>query len=402
MSEKRIYLDYAATTPVDLSVWNLFQQISLNNWANPSGMHTDSQRARFILEQSRRSVAEIIQVKNPNNIVFTSSATEANNLAIKGLLDTYISQGQIPHILISSIEHDCVLEASHSRGDRALVGEIPVSSEGVINIENVASLIKPETKLISVMLVNNEIGTVQPIKDLSNMLYEMNQDRLRAGEPAILLHVDASQAPLYFEVSVNELGCDLLTLSGHKIYGIKGSACLYISNSVSIVPQTLGGKQEHGLRSGTVNVAAAAAMAEALKKAQNNYQQEFSSAIQKRDYLKLELEKMMNELGIMDRYRINGSWEYRSPANLNFSLKGFDHQTVLTALDIAGISVSGGSSCSSGSEEISHVIRNINQDTDWLEKMATIRVSLGLETTRDELDLFVARLYKILNSLNQN
>jgi len=402
----RVYLDYAAATPLDPQVWDIYKKISLESWANPSGIHQDSQKAKGEIEQARLKISKILNCK-AKELFFTGSATEANNIAIQGAIFANKQNGKPKsHLIVSPIEHssiDQTVKLMQSL-DFCDYSVLKIDGGGLIGLESIKSNVSPETDLISIIWVNNEIGTIQPIKEISKLLSEINFERKKNGLNNILFHVDASQAFLYNEIDLEELGVDLLTLSSHKIYAPRGAALLYVKEGVKLSPIQGGGAQESGLRSGTQNTAAIVAFSEAIAIFHKDRDQNINKIKTIQDYTIQKLfEKNKNrKSNLYNSIIINGiTGNHRSVNNINFSLKNIDHQTLHTALDLAGFSLSGGSSCNSGSLEISSVIQSIRSAQNLFipDVEATIRLSLGKENTTDDIDLFFQKLEQIVAGL---
>ena len=401
-----IYFDYAGSTPVREELAFLYSKINQEAFANPSSTHRYGQKSKEYLELSRYSVAQLLGVKS-NQVYFLSTATEANNLAIIGLIEEFnfnnkpilsspktAQQQKQPHVLVSAIEHDSVLSIAKKRNINIAFKTFPVKENGIVDINDIISRIEPETILISLMLVNNEIGTIQPVADLSKILVGINIERQKQGLTRVYLHSDCVQAPLFLSVNIADLGVDFMTLSGHKMYSHKGTALLYIKNNIKIEPQVFGGGQENTLRSGTQNVASIVCFAKALELAQAN-KNSFSNQLKKiRDYGIVEIKKSLPE-AILNGYwletsSLNNSQDLRIANNINFSFPHFDQQSLLTFLDMRGICVTSGSSCHSGaSQSISHVIQAIDKTR---VTRANLRISLGQDSNIDEINQLIKSL----------
>jgi cysteine desulfurase len=387
-----VYLDFAAATPIDPSVWAEYERVSFESFANPSSTHFYGRASKDYLENARITAATFLHAK-PQEIIFTASATESNNLAIQGILRAFQNQNSAqsakPHILVSEIEHASVIEAQQFYTKDCEVETFQVNTLGLADLDDLFSKIKPETCLISLMLVNNEIGTIQPIQELSARLSSINSQRKIQGLPIIYLHTDAAQAPNYIPVDVSDLGVDLLTLSSQKVYAPRGAALLYVKTDIPLEPITFGGNQEKSLRSGTQNTAAIWAFAQALKLSETMREKDKARTIELITYLKGRIFTLSSQI------MINGLWDesftQRIPNNLSLHLPGLNQESLLTYLDLNGICVSSGSSCQSGANEQSHVIKHIQNLPG-----ATLRISIGRTTTRIELDYFVEILSRAL------
>jgi cysteine desulfurase len=377
-----IYLDYAATTPVDPIIMAEFVRISQDIWANPSSTHQAGQKARAVLEQARYRVAQTLNT-TPSQIIFTSTATEANNIVIQSVADFYGNQGIKPHVLISSLEHSSVADFEHFT--HADVEVFPVAVNGIADIDNIISKIRPETVLISLMLANNEIGTIQPVPELVNEISTINRERTLTNLPPIRIQTDAVQTPLWIPLDLEKLSVDFLVLSGHKMYAPKGCGVLYIRDTNDMGQVVFGGSQERGIRSGTQNLAAVHATSLALETAQNQVE----SAVKEMKLLQTYgLEQIAKYI---PSAILNGDLHTRLPNNIHITLPGLDRDIILTKLDLAGIYVSSGSSCGSGSNQRSDIMTAIGNTVQG----ADIRISMGRGTTKNELDLAVQYILSV-------
>lgn len=371
---KKIYLDYAATTPVDPRVLEAMMPYFCDNFGNTMSLHSFGQKARMVLDESRKTVANFIGAK-PEEIIFTSSATESNNFALKGIAFANEKKGN--HIIISAIEHACIMESAKWLGGRGFkITHIPVDRFGVVNVDDVSKAITKETILISVMHVNNELGSIQPIAEIGQIAKENN----------IYFHSDCAQSLGKIPVNVNDLNVDLLTASGHKIYGPKGIGILFVKRGVKIEPLLNGGGQELGLRSSTSNVAGAVGFAKALEL----FNQEEKTA-ELREYL------CSGVLSIPGS-RLN-SPKTGVPGILNFSFFGVEGEAITMRLDIDGIAVSTGSACSSSKLTASHVLLATGMKPE--EAHGSLRVSIGRWTTKEDIDYFIKSLLKNINQLRE-
>ncbi len=389
MSSRRIYLDYAATTPLDQQVAKIMKPYFAREFGNPSSLSAEGVAAKKALEKARAATARALEA-HPDEIVFTSGGTEANNLAIFGAVDSVcricrsltptlvgvkLLQRQRVHIVTTNIEHASVLEPLRELEKRGVeVSFVPVESNGIVNPERIIAAIKPKTVLVSVMYANNEIGTIQPIAKIGKAIRAL-------GKKRPLFHTDACQAPLYLNCLVNALGVDLLTLDGHKIYGPKGVGCLYLRRGVFLAPMMLGGGQEHGLRSTTENIPAIVGFAEALRLATAEHEKESTRLKKLRDHLYslIRANKQIDE-----RMIVNGSMEAneRLPNNLNLSLPGVDTEFLTLQLDAQGIAVSTKSSCLKD-EKRSYVVAALGGNRSRASSM--LRFTLGRATTKSQI-----------------
>lgn len=353
----RIYFDYASTTPTDPLVIKAMEPFFFEAFGNASSPHSIGQEALKALEDSRKTVADFWGAK-PAEIVFTSGATESNNHAISGIVYHAMERGD--HIIVSSVEHHSVLEpVEQLKRDGFKVTYLPVTSDGLVNPEDVKKAVNDQTILIAVMHASNEIGTIQPIKEISAI----------ARERDVPFLVDAVQAAGHIPLNVKDLGCDLLSVSAHKFYGPKGVGALYIREGVKVSPFLLGGDQERGRRASTQNVAACVGMAKAVEICRQHMQEEARRQSAWRDRIIKEISQKVKGV------QVNGSLANRLPNNAHFSFEGISGEALLMSLDMKGICVSMGSACTSGALEPSHVLRAIGLSDDWA--MGALRVSLG-------------------------
>jgi cysteine desulfurase len=378
-SEQPIYLDFAAATPLDPAVQAAMLPYLSDNFYNPSATYSAGRGVQNALLEARSTIAHWLGAR-PSEIIFTAGGTEANNLAIHGLMRQY-PQG---NIVASSIEHESVLVPAHRYDCR----EVLVAGDGRLNLESLKTLIDENTILVSIMYANNEVGTIQAIKEVSQYVAECARDRLRAGNTTPLyLHTDACQAANYLDLHVARLGVDMMTINGSKLYGPKQSGALYVKGGITLTPLIDGGGQERGLRSGTENVAAAIGLAAALDQAQQRKQDEVHR-LQK-------LQQHFNALILqqMPQANINGSKKHKLPNNVHITLPGYDNERLLIQLDEAGVMAAAGSACSASSEEPSHVLRAMGiSDKD---AQASLRFTLGRSTTIQEIE----RTVQVLSSL---
>lgn len=372
----RIYLDYCATTPISSSVRNAMLRALDVDFGNPSSMHWAGKAARELMSQARVAVAEGIGCL-PDEITFTSGATESDNLALFGILQRF-SPGQA-HLITSSIEHHAVLHVAAQLERKGYsVTYLPVDKNGIVNPEDVRRAIRPETKLISIMYVNNEVGSIQPVTEIGNIARENN----------IWFHTDAVQAVGLFDLTVNDLNVDLLSISAHKIYGPKGVGALYVRSGLEINPMAVGGSQEHMLRAGTENVPGIVGLGTAMNLVRQHQADE-------RDRLSNLKKYLINELqSICPPAIVNGLDEKISPHILSISFIGYDAEMILIRLNDKGMAVSLGSACNSKSVEPSHVLTAMNLSPEQID--STLRISLGMPTTKDEIDLFLEAVKEIL------
>ncbi len=378
MSRPPVYLDYHATTPVDRRVLERMRPYFTETVGNPaSSTHQWGWKAQEAVEQARREVSQLIGA-SPREIYFTSGATESNNLAMQGACA--LADASRRHMVVSAIEHKSVLEAAERmerRGWRCTV--VPVDREGVIDLEAVERAVSPETAYVSVMAANNEIGVVQP-------LAEVGAIARRAGA---VFHVDAAQAAGKIPIDVAAMQIDLLALTGHKMYGPKGAGAIFVRKQTRIEPLIVGGGQERGMRSGTLNVPGIVGLGAACEICRTTMTEEGTRLARLRDRL---LSGLTAELpGVI----VNGSLERRLPHNLHVSFADVDGESLL--IGISDIAVSSGSACSSASGTASHVLRAIMGGSPV--PSASIRFGLGRGTTEDEIDYTIGKFVSVIRHL---
>jgi cysteine desulfurase len=392
MKKKNIYLDYAATTPVDPQVFSAMRPYFMEKFGNPMSLHSYGQESSEAIEKSRQAAAFFFGC-NPEEIIFTSGATESNNLAIKGavIAATNHRGGLLPHIITTQFEHSCVLATCKKLEEQGMaeVTYLPVGNEGIVKLSDIEKAIRPNTLLISVMYVNNEIGTIQPIKEIGKLIERLNKGR----EQKILFHTDATQAINYLDCKVENLRTDLLSMSAHKIYGPKGVGCLYIRKNIRVKRIQDGGGQEFNLRSGTHNVPGIVGLGAALEIAEKE-RKKVSKIVEKlRDHM---IARIMKEIkGV----KLNGSRLKRSPNNANFIFKDVEGEGLLLGLNMMGIAVSTGSACSAGDLRPSHVLTAIGLPEE--ESHGSLRITLGKYTTKTEIDYFIKSLKEVVAKLRK-
>lgn len=387
MSVKRIYLDNSASTRVDDEVIQAMLPYFSDDYGNASSTHQWGQRARQSIEDARQQVASLLNA-DKTEITFLSGGTESDNLAIKGVAEAHKERGR--HIITSQIEHPAVLAAcAHLEKQGWRVTYLPVYCEGIVRIEDVREALNDETVLITVMHANNEIGTIQPLKEIAELIKE----RRKQGQKHLYLHTDAVQSVGKIPVDVKELGVDLLTLTAHKIHGPKGVGALYVRRGVRIASQMHGGHHERDRRAGTESVPLIAGMGKAAELVRLHLDERMKRARELRDYLEDELFKRIPNVSR------NGDPERRVPniANLNF-----DHvegEGLQISLDLKGVAVSTGSACSSGSTEPSHVLMAIGlpRDTGY----GSLRFSFGQYNTKEDVDYVLEALPAVVEKLRK-
>jgi cysteine desulfurase len=371
-----IYLDYAAATPLDERVLKAMQPFYAEKFYNPSATYLAAKGVSYDLNDARARVASQLGAR-PAEVIFTAGGTEANNLAIHGIMQRYPDG----NLVVSAIEHESVLAPAHEYDCR----EAGVLPDGTIDLQQLETLIDEKTVLVSVMYANNEVGTIEPLKDVADLVAKKRAERDKDGLP-LYLHTDACQAANYLDLHVSRLGVDLMTVNGGKIYGPKQSGALFVGARVELAPQILGGGQERNLRSGTENVAQSVGFAAALETAQAMRHEETKRLQELQHYFFVELEKALPTAAI------NGSRKKRLPNNLHFTLPGIDNERLLMQLDEVGILAAAGSACSASDEEPSHVLKAMgSSDAD---AQASVRATMGRGTTKADLDAFMAALQR--------
>jgi len=401
MSENKdkIYLDYAATTPVDEEVFVAMKPYFCDKFGNASSAHGFGQEARKALDLARAQVAEFLGCQ-PSEVIFTSGATESNNLGIKGVIskirlrttDYGLPPNTKPHIITSQIEHHCVLDTCKSLEESGMaeVTYLPVNKEGLVEVSAVEGAIKENTVLVSIMYANNEIGTVQPIKEIEEMIKKINQDRGDKGNQRIYFHTDAVQAINYLNCKVDEIGVDLLSMSSHKFYGPKGVGVLYIKKGTPMKKIQDGGAHEYDLRAGTYNIPGIVGLGKAISMMSKETAQRVEA---------LRNKMIEGVLKNVPNSKLNGSAEQRLQNNCNFSFPGAEGESIMMSLDLEGIAVSTGSACASENLQPSHVLMALGLKPE--DSHTSIRVTLGKYTTEQEIDKFLEILPVVVERLRK-
>jgi cysteine desulfurase len=383
---RRVYLDNSATTPVDQEVVGAMLPFLTEKFGNASSIHFFGQEARAAVERARHQVAEIINAR-PTEIVFTSGGTEANNLAIRGLVEANEKYGK--HIITSQIEHSAVKEVCQDLEKRGCeVTYLPVYEDGIVRIEDIKNAIREDTILISIMTANNEIGTIQPVEEIGKLVRAE-----KAGGKKIWFHTDAVQAIGKTEIDVEEIGCDMLSMSAHKLYAPKGVGALYVRRGVRLHAQNIGGRQERERRGGTESVPHIVAMGKACELAKNNLNETNERLKNLRD----KFEQTIGE-NISD-FEFNGDREKRLPHISNLSFRFVEGESLLINLDLQGVAVSTGSACSSGSLEPSPVIRALGKNDEMAR--GAIRFSFGKDNTAEDVEYVLEVLPKAIENLRK-
>src|ERR671939_1225895 len=387
MALRRVYLDHSATTPIDRRVVEEMLPYLTEKFGNASSVHFFGQEARAAVDRARREVAALIGAR-PNEVVFLSGGTEANNLAIRGIAEMAAERGR--HIVTTAIEHSSVrgiCDALERRG--WAVTRLPVYDDGIVRVEDVRAALRPDTVLITVMLANNEIGTIQPVAEIGALVREERE----RGNRHLRFHTDAVQAAGRVPLDVEELGCDLLSLSAHKLYAPKGTGALFVRRGVRLVTQNVGGHQERERRAGTENVAGIVAFGEAARLALEELDERTTHVRLLRDKFEEGLASRVEEIVF------NGNREKRLPHLSNISFRYIEGEGLLINLDLQGVAVSTGSACSSGSLEPSPVIRAIGRDDELAR--GSIRFSFGKDNTVEDVDYVLEVLPRAVENLRR-
>lgn len=376
----RIYLDHAATSPMHPNVIDKMMAVMTSDFGNPSSIHAFGRQARHILDEARETIAASIGAGR-NEIIFTSGGTEADNTALIGIAEANRAKGK--HIITTMIEHHAILHTSQFLEKIGFdVTYLPVNESGLISIDDVQAALRDDTILVSVMFGNNEVGTIQPITEIGQLLKEHQA----------YFHTDAVQAYGLVPIDVNQLNIDLLSVSAHKINGPKGIGFLYVRDGVKLQPHTYGGEQERKRRAGTESVPAIVGLAEAVRIAQSEMEEKSKRYQGFKDILLA----VFDEAGI--QYDINGCLKKSLPHVLNVSFSGTNVESMLVNLDLAGVAVSSGSACTAGSIDPSHVLVAMFGKNSERTKNS-IRFSFGLNNTEEEIQQAAFETVKIVNRL---
>ena len=380
MPQKTVYLDYAASTPMDPKVIKAMEPYFSKQFFNPSAAYSKAKDVRSVIEDSRRSVALNLGAKS-SEIIFTAGGTEANNLAITGVMNAHPNGNMV----ISAIEHPSVYVPAKNFNARIC----PVDKEGLIKINKLKDLIDDDTNLVSIIYVSNEIGVIEPLKEVASAVQTVRKDRLSRGiTRPIYFHTDACQAANYLDLHISKLGVDLMTLNGSKIYGPKQSGTLFARSSVRLEPVIFGGGQERGLRSGTENVPGIIGFAAALDLAQDNKKSESDRLAHLQEYFITSLTNNFQSA------KINGSRTKRVVNNVHVTFPGIDNEWLLISLDEKGIMAAAGSACSASNELPSSVLKAIGLTN--LEARSSIRFSFGRYLTKSDLEYTLDTLKSLL------
>ena len=391
--DKTIYLDHAATTYVRPEVIKAMEPYWSKEYGNPSSLYAKGREAKAAIEEARQKVADVFGCQ-PAEIIFEGSGTESDNHAIIGTALANKSRGN--HIITSAIEHHAVLHACEFLETQGFgVTYLPVDKEGIIKLEELEKAIRPETILVSIMLANNEIGTIQPIQEIKKTINQkiketLNQENNKSKNQEIIFHTDACQAAGYNELKVDELGVDLMTINGSKIYGPKGTGVLYVRKGVAINPYIHGGGQENGKRAGTENTSGIIGLATALELAQQERVKESARLIKLRDNL---IKKLLE----IPKVVLNGHATKRLPNNVNVTIMDIEGEAMLLHLDEKGICASTGSACTSGNLDPSHVILALGLPYEMAH--GSIRFSLGHCNSEKDIEYLMEVFPPIIEKL---
>jgi cysteine desulfurase len=373
-----LYFDHSATTPVDIKVLALMQEIAKTHFGNPSSIHKYGQKARAIIEKSRRQIADALGVKS-RNIIFTGGGSEANNMVLQNLL-----YNDKKHVITSSIEHPAILKVlKHLKKFGVSYTTIPVDKFGIVDPVNIESAIRDDTALISIMYANNEVGTIQPIAEIAKIAQKNN----------IIFHSDAVQTPGKIPLNISNINVDLMSFSAHKFYGPKGVGFLYIRDGFKLHPMIIGGGQEKKLRAGTENTPGIAGLGLAMEIAVQNLANAKNHLKTLENHFKNKLSKIYPEA------IYNGHPELHLPGLISVTIPSVTSDLLLVNLDLKGMAVSSGSACSSGTVEPSDVLKAMHISNQ--NNISSLRISFGKGNTIDQVDLLIEALGSILKKYNR-
>lgn len=387
MDERNVYLDHGATTPLDPRVFEAMLPYLKEKYGNPSSFHSIGKQAKDDLDDARDTLARLLHVR-PDEILFTSGGTESDNLGILGYARANQKQGK--HLITSAIEHHAVLEAMiHLEKKEGFeVTYLSPNKEGLVHPDQVAAALRPDTILVSIMYANNEIGTIEPISSIGNVIQKYRQT---TGNAWPVFHTDACQATGFLDLNVEKLHVDMLTLNGSKMYGPKGVGLLYVKRGIKLQPLQFGGPQERALRPGTENIAGVIGMARALELVQTQKEQESKRLCELRDML------IDGVIAKIPKVRVNGDRIHRLPNNVNISFMDVEGEALLLYLDAAGIYASTGSACTSASLDPSHVILALGMPYEVAH--GSLRFTLGHSTTKEDIEYVLEKLPSLVEKL---
>jgi len=385
--EHRIYLDHAATTPLDPRVLEAMLPYLHTFWGNPSSIYQEAREARKGLDGARRTVAELLGAR-PNEVIFTSGGSESDNSALRGVAGAARRRARAGgrHIITSAIEHHAILHTTEElEGEDFRVTYLPVDSTGLVDLGALERALDDETFLVSVMYANNEVGTIEPIAETAGLV--------KARQPHAVFHTDAVQAIGALDINVDRLGVDALSIAAHKLYGPKGVGALYLRARTPFQPQQLGGGQEKNRRAGTENVAGAVGLATAMRLAYEEFSERNARLRALRDRLLTELPRLVPGTHITGP----SDPKARLPNNFSCCFEQVEGEAILLQLDLAGIAASSGSACTSGSLEPSHVLKAMGVPNDLAR--GSLRLTVGKDTTQEEIDRLLSVLPGIVQRL---
>ena len=379
MENRLIYVDNSATTPITKEVLDAMMPWLTEGYGNASSIYSKGREAGWALKGAREQIASILGAQ-PNEIYFTSGGSESDNWAIKGAAATMAKRGK-KHIITSAFEHHAVLHSCAALEKQGFeVTYVPVHENGIVRVEDIEAAIRPDTGLVTIMYANNEIGTVQPIKEIGAL----------CRKHKIWFHTDAVQAFGHVPINVEEQNIDMLSVSGHKIHAQKGVGLLYVKKGVVLPNLIDGGAQERGKRAGTENIAGIVGLAKAMEIASQNIEE-------RGERTKVLRDKLIDNILKIDRTRLNGDREQRLPGNVNISIEGIEGESLLLSLDMYGICASSGSACTSGSLDPSHVLLAIGLCHEVAH--GSLRISLSDENTMEDVDRILEVLPGIVERL---
>jgi cysteine desulfurase len=375
---KKVYLDHGATTQTNPEVVEAMMPYFTEIYGNPSSIHSFGREVRKAVDEAREKVAKSIGAE-PREIIFTSGGTESDNLAIRGVARALQDKGN--HIITSAVEHHAVLDACLAlKKEGYEITVLPVDEHGMLNVDDVAAAITDKTILITIMMANNEVGTIMPVAQIGKL----------AKERGVIFHTDAVQAIGNLPVDVNELNCDLLSMSAHKFHGPKGVGALYVRKGTKLKVYSFGGAQERKMRPGTENVPGIIGMGKAVELMMANKEERVPRVIALRD-------KLIAGLLKIEDTKLNGHPEHRLPGNANISIQYVEGEALILSLDLKGIAVSSGSACTSGSLDPSHVLMAMGLDHQTAH--GSLRLTLGSENTAEEIDYVLEVIPEIVARL---